>query len=71
MKHPLALAALFAGALLAAAPAANAGSLPDPLVPRTCHPWTDYSFCTPEVGVPPVPQKCFHWTDNPICIPPN
>ena len=71
MTRPLAIAALVAGAFLA--PAAQA----DPLVPQTCHPWTDYSFCTPEVPNPldnvhvQVPQKCFHWTDNPICIPPN
>ncbi len=73
MTRPLAIAALVAGAFLA--PAAQADPLPDPLVPQTCHYWTDHGFCTPEVGNPlptlQIQQKCFYWTDYPFCIPPR
>ena len=68
--RPLAVAALLAGAAMTAAPAAQA----DPLVPQTCHYWTDYGFCTPEVANPldhVLQPRCFYWTDYPTCIPPQ
>lgn len=69
MPRTLALAAL---ALAALAPAAQA----DPLVPETCHYWTDYGFCTPEVENPldhvrPIDGICFYPTDYPLCVPPG
>ncbi|HEX8002440.1 MAG TPA: hypothetical protein VF519_07065 [Mycobacteriales bacterium] len=73
MTRPLALAALAAAAFVPVLPAAQA----DPLVPETCHYWTDYGFCTPEVANPldkidlHVQQHCFYWTDYPFCIPPR
>ncbi len=66
MTRTLAIVALLAGSFVAAASPAQA----DPIPERQCFYWTDYPFCTPEVGNP-VPQKCFYWTDYPTCIPPN
>ncbi|MDQ1710668.1 MAG: hypothetical protein QOE45_118 [Frankiaceae bacterium] len=64
MTRPLAIAALLAGAFFAGAPAHA-----DPIVPQTCHYWTDYGFCTPAVNNP-VKPRCFYWTDYPFCVPP-